>query len=90
MVRDAATGLPSLSARTRTLIEHLVASHHGSREFGSPVEPMTVEAFILAAADDLDAKIHQVRRAVAEDEGDGEFTTYHRRLGRVLLKPDQG
>ena len=68
-------------------IEHLVLSHHGSREFGSPVEPMTVEAFILAAVDDLDAKIHQVRRHVAEDEGEGEFTGYHPRLKRVLFKP---
>lgn len=68
-------------------IEHLVLSHHGSKEFGSPVEPMTVEAFILAAVDDLDAKIHQVRRHVAEDEGEGEFTCYHPRLRRVLFKP---
>ncbi len=68
-------------------IEHLVLSHHGSKEFGSPVEPMTVEAFILAAVDDLDAKIHQVRRHVAEDEGEGAFTGYHPRLRRVLFKP---
>ncbi len=68
-------------------IEHLVLSHHGSKEFGSPVEPMTVEAFILAAVDDLDAKIHQVRRHVAEDEGEGVFTGYHPRLRRVLFKP---
>ncbi len=68
-------------------IEHIVLSHHGSKEFGSPVEPMTVEAFILAAVDDLDAKIHQVRRHVAEDEGEGEFTGYHPRLKRVLFKP---
>jgi len=37
-------------------------------------------------ADDLDAKVHQVRRHVAEDEGAAEFTVYNRRLGRVLLK----
>jgi 3'-5' exoribonuclease len=90
LVREAAAGLSSLSARTRTLVEHLVASHHGSLEFGSPVEPKTIEAFILAAADDLDAKIHQVRRAIAEDGTDGEFTGYHRRLERVLLKPEGG
>ena len=88
MVREAAAGLTSLSVRTRTLIEHLVASHHGTHEFGSPVEPKTIEAFILAAADELDAKVHQVRRAIAEDAGDGEFTSYHRRLDRVFLKPD--
>lgn len=87
MVREAAAGLASLDARTRTQVEHLVASHHGSQEFGSPVEPMSVEAMILSAADDLDARMHQVRRAIEEDEGDGEFTSYQKRLGRVLLKP---
>jgi hypothetical protein len=47
---------------------------------------MTVEAFILAAADDLDATLHQVRAHVAKDDTDGPFTAYHRRLERVLLK----
>ncbi len=87
MVREAAAGLPSLDARTRTEIEHLVASHHGALEFGSPVVPMSVEALVLAAADDLDAKLHQVRRAIADDDGDGEFTAYQKRLGRSWLKP---
>jgi len=60
-------------------------SHHGHKEFGAPVEPMTIEAMILSAADDLDAKINQVRQALAED-GEGEFTAYHSRLGRVLWR----
>jgi 3'-5' exoribonuclease len=60
-------------------------SHHGHKEFGAPVEPMTVEAMILSAADDLDARINQVKQALAED-GDGEFTAYHARLGRVLWR----
>lgn len=87
MVREAAAGLASLDARTRVEIEHLIASHHGSLDLGSPVEPLSVEAILLAAADDLDAKLHQVRRAIADDEGEGEFTAYQKRLGRVLLKP---
>lgn len=87
MVREAAVGLASLDERTRTQVEHLVASHHGALELGSPVAPASVEAMILAVADDLDARLHQVRRAIAEDEGDGEFTGYQKRLGRVLLKP---
>jgi 3'-5' exoribonuclease len=87
MVRDLTSQIEGFPEPLRVQIEHLVVSHHGSKEFGSPVEPMTVEAFILAAVDDLDAKIHQVRRHVAEDEGSGDFTGYHRRLGRVLFKP---
>jgi 3'-5' exoribonuclease len=67
-------------------VEHLVASHHGTREYGSPTEPKTIEAFILSAVDDLDAKINQVRRAVRDDPGQDEFTAWHKRLGRVLYK----
>ena len=70
-----------------TGIEHLIVSHHGARELGSPVEPMTEEAFILSSLDDLDATLHQVRRHVQIDAGEGEFTAYHPRLRRVLLKP---
>jgi 3'-5' exoribonuclease len=87
LVRRAVEAIQGFPPELAVQIEHLVLSHHGSRELGSPVEPMTVEAFILAAIDDLDAKIHQVRRHVAEDEGEGEFTTYHPRLRRVLFKP---
>ena len=48
---------------------------------------MTVEAFILSAADDLDAKLHQVRRAIATTTANGSFTSYQRHLERVLFKP---
>ena len=86
IVRDAAREIPDLPPDVLLQLEHLILSHHGSRENGSPVEPMTVEAFILAAADDLDAKIHQVRRHIADDDSEGSFTGYHKRLGRVLYK----
>jgi 3'-5' exoribonuclease len=85
MVRAAMASIPDFPGVLRTQIEHLVVSHHGRKEFGAPVEPMTIEAMILSAADDLDAKINQVRTALAE-EGDGEFTAYHSRLGRVLWR----
>ena len=85
MVRAAMALIPGFPNVLRTQIEHLVVSHHGHKEFGAPVEPMTIEAMILSAADDLDAKINQVRSALAE-EGDGEFTAYHSRLGRVLWR----
>ena len=85
MVRAAMAAIPDFPDVLRTQIEHLVVSHHGHKEFGAPVEPMTVEAMILSAADDLDAKINQVRQALAED-GEGEFTAYHSRLGRMLWR----
>jgi 3'-5' exoribonuclease len=87
MVRDAAGELPGFPPDLSLELQHLVLSHHGEKELGSPVVPATVEAFILAAADDFDARMHQIRRHLAEDESDGPFTTYHRNLERVLLKP---
>jgi 3'-5' exoribonuclease len=85
MTRAAMAAIPDFPDVLRTQIEHLIVSHHGHKEFGAPVEPMTIEAMILSAADDLDAKINQVRQALAED-GEGEFTAYHSRLGRVLWR----
>ena len=87
MVRDAAGTLEGFPEDLLTRIEHLIVSHHGARELGSPVEPMTEEAFILSSIDDLDATLHQFRRRVQNDPGEGEFTAYHPRLRRVLLKP---
>jgi 3'-5' exoribonuclease len=87
VVREAAARIPGFPHELAIEIEHLVLSHHGAKDLGSPVVPMTVEAMILAAADDLDAKLQQARRHVAEDSSDRRFTTYHRYLERVLLKP---
>jgi 3'-5' exoribonuclease len=86
MVRDAIREIPGFPDGLRVEIEHLILSHHGARELGSPVEPMTVEAFLLARADDLDATIHQVRKHLEQDDSDGPFTSYNRRLERVLFK----
>jgi 3'-5' exoribonuclease len=86
LVREAAAAIDDFPADTLTEIEHLILSHHGCLEFGSPVVPMTVEAFILSFVDDLDAKINMVRQAIKDDTGDGEFTAYHGRLERVFWK----
>ncbi len=86
MVREAARQVPEFPPELLAHVEHLIVSHHGSHDFGSPIEPMTVEAFIVSMADDLDAKINQVRQAIEDDAGDGEFTPYHPRFGHALWK----
>jgi 3'-5' exoribonuclease len=86
MVRETMNGISNFPSELRSQIEHLIASHHGVREHGSPVEPKTVEAFIVASIDELDARLNQVRKAIAEDPGDDEFTSWNKRLGRVLYK----
>jgi 3'-5' exoribonuclease len=86
MVREVSNGISGFPNELRAQIEHLIASHHGVREYGSPVEPKTIEAFILASIDELDAKLNQVRKAITEDPSDDEFTAWNKRLGRVLYK----
>jgi 3'-5' exoribonuclease len=87
IVREATARIEGFPPVLRSCLEHLVVSHHGSRQLGSPVEPMTAEAMILSAVDDLDARLDQLRQHVAADSGEGEFTAFHPRLRRVLFKP---
>jgi len=87
MLHEAVRDRPGIPAALVTELEHLIVSHHGELELGSPVRPMTVEAFLLSAVDDLDAKLHQVRRHLDEDDLPGRFTAVNRRLERSLLKP---
>ncbi len=87
MLRDAIREDPAFPPDLAVALEHIVLSHHGLRENGSPVLPQTLEALIFAAVDDLDAKVFQFRKHVADDDGDGPFTQYSKRLERVLFKP---
>lgn len=86
MLREIALAIAGFPPALLTELEHLVVSHHGSRDLGSPVEPMTLEAFLLSAADDIDAKVNQIQQAIDDPAGDGEFTPYQHRFGRVFWK----
>ncbi len=87
VLRDHVKTMPDFPHDLQIQLAHLILSHHGAKELGSPVVPMTIEAFILAATDDLDAKLHQIRRHIADDDSAGPFTSYQRYLERVLFKP---
>jgi 3'-5' exoribonuclease len=77
---------PAFPAELKTLIEHLIISHHGEYEFGSPKLPMFPEALLLHYMDDLDSKM-EAMRAQFEREADTEspWTSYNPSLGRPLL-----
>jgi 3'-5' exoribonuclease len=70
------------------LLEHMILSHQGQLEWGSPKRPKIPEALILHYVDDLDAKINRVFRVLEEDQGQSQFTSYDRYLGRVLFKAE--
>jgi 3'-5' exoribonuclease len=60
MVQKAMAGLPDFPPRLKTIVEHMILSHHGKLEFGSPKLPMIPEALVLNFLDDLDAKMQAV------------------------------
>ena len=60
LVEKTIAGLPDFPDRLRTLVLHMILSHHGKLEFGSPKLPMIPEALVLNFLDDLDAKMQAV------------------------------
>lgn len=68
-------------------LKHMVVSHHGEYEFGSPKLPMTLEAIALHLLDNLDAKLYSVAQIMKEDAGgDSAWTSYNQALGRKFFK----
>ena len=82
--------LPGFPAELKTMLEHLIISHHGQYEFGSPKLPMFPEALVLHYLDDLDSKM-EAMRAHFEREADLEspWTSYNASLGRPLLNTEK-
>jgi 3'-5' exoribonuclease len=60
LMQQTVAGLPEFPPRLKTLVEHMILSHHGKLEFGSPKLPMIPEALMLNFLDDLDAKMQAV------------------------------
>ncbi|MFY9746167.1 MAG: HD domain-containing protein [Acidobacteriaceae bacterium] len=89
MIEEKIAAIPNYPAAKRLLVEHLVLSHHGEYEFGSPKLPMTAEAMLLHYLDNLDAKMQTVRSELARAEASGrtgaEMTEWVRPLERQLL-----
>lgn len=68
--------------------KHIVLSHHGQYEYGSPVLPKTAEAYVLHYADNLDAKLNTIERACNELNGSGQrWTPFNRYLDRQIFRP---
>jgi len=85
MVAGEAAAIRDFPQEILTQIQHLILSHHGRQEFGSPAVPMTVEAFLLSQIDDMDAKMNlmeQLRRKMTEKGF--KWSEYQRPLERYL------
>ncbi|MEJ2656562.1 MAG: HD domain-containing protein [Desulfobacterales bacterium] len=68
------------------LLKHMIVSHHGAREFGSPEPPKTIEAVLLNYIDEIDSKVNGIRDFIASEDPDETWTSYHRILERHFYK----
>jgi 3'-5' exoribonuclease len=90
MIGEKLRDLPDFPPRLRSLIEHMILSHHGQLEFGSPKTPVFPEAMLLHYLDDMDSKMECMRHLIETDRQlAGNFTSYSPTLERVLLKKDR-
>jgi len=86
MLQAKLAEVPDFPEELKTLVEHIIISHHGEYEFGSPKLPMFPEALMLHYLDDLDSKMEAMRSHFEREVGlDGPWTGYNASLGRPLL-----
>jgi 3'-5' exoribonuclease len=86
MVEEKLRSMPDFPPRLRTLVEHMIISHHGAIEFGSPKLPVFPEALLLHHLDNLDSKMEAMRAFLEKDRQlEGCWTSYSSSLERVVL-----
>jgi 3'-5' exoribonuclease len=79
--------IPDFSAQLSLELRHILLSHHGEFEFGSPKRPKTLEALVVHYIDDLDAKLNAFETFIAEStNADSDWTAYNRFFERFLYK----
>jgi 3'-5' exoribonuclease len=81
-IQQAVGKIPGFPEALRLQILHIILSHHGRLEFGSPVLPKTPEALLVHYLDDLDGKMEVMLRAIRE--GNGSWSPFNRTLERML------
>lgn len=86
MVDEKIRLIGDFPAKLAMLVRHIILSHQGTYEWGSPKMPQTLEAIILHNLDDLSAKVNVFRKAVQSDSGEGDFSSFNKPLGRYLYK----
>ena len=89
LVREKIRSIPDFPAPFAVLVEHLILSHHGTHEFGSPALPQTREAVALHFLDDMDSKMAAMRTTLESPAGNDEWTERNPSLRRALLRTEK-
>jgi 3'-5' exoribonuclease len=88
MVENKLNALKDFPGELALRLKHLILSHHGEFEFGSPKRPKFLEAFALNLIDDLDAKINGLSRLLKDDNQEGAWTVFNNLFQRYFFKGD--
>lgn len=87
MIGDKIASIPGFPPRLRSLLEHLILSHHGELEYGSPKLPLFPEALLLHQIDTIDSKMESMRSWLRKDhQVEGCWTGFNSALARPVLK----
>lgn len=87
LIEEKLRTIPEFPLELAILLKHLLLSHHGQYEYGSPKRPKTLEAVVLNFIDDLDSKINGVRTHLEkEPASETGWTQYHRLYDRYFFK----
>ncbi|MFH2011937.1 MAG: HD domain-containing protein [Pseudomonadota bacterium] len=87
MIEDKIVGIPDFPSELAMLLKHLILSHHGYYEYGSPKRPKTQEAIILYYLDDMDSKVRGFQEFIEkEKDNNSKWTGYHRFFERFIYK----
>jgi len=85
-VAKAIESIPGFPDKLKIVVQHMLISHHGEYEFGSPKLPMIREALVFHYMDDMDSKLAAIRAALAIDSGDADWSAFSGALGRKFLR----
>lgn len=87
MVEDKLRTVDGFPRELAILVKHLLLSHHGQYDYGSPKRPKTLEAVVLHFLDDMDSKINGVQTHIEkEPDSESSWTQYHRLYDRYFFK----
>jgi 3'-5' exoribonuclease len=90
MLEDLVRQAGNVPALLSDMLSHIIVSHHGLEEWGSPRKPMSIEALIVHYIDNLDAKVMGVKEHMRENMADDLWTDYHRLYESRFFKLPEG
>ena len=84
MIEEKLGSIKNFPDEQALLIKHMIVSHHGTRDFGSPEPPKTIEAVLLNYIDEIDSKVNGIREFIGREDPGEKWTSFHRLLERFF------